>query len=477
MIKFDISEFLVYKWRYRIGYGLIAIGLITVLVFVGMYLPSGISNQEMQSVIKSSSLGFTSLTAPDITNLPYHLLQHASITIFDVSVLSIKLPSIILAFLSAIGIVLLLRRWFKPNVGILASLIAITTGQFLFIAQDGTPGILYLFWSVCLLLLANIISYQKRLKSVSVIIFCVATALSLYTPLSLYVLVALVIAAIFHPHLRYLIKKLPRAQLIISFILALVIVSPLVIALFKNPELWLTLLGIPSHWPDFGANFASLGAQYLGFSKPGGMTLMTPFFELGSMLIIAIGIYYVLNTRIIAKNYVISFWMLCLIPAIILNPNFTSITFLPLVLLLATGLNTLLAYWYNLFPRNPYARTGGIVPIVILVTVLVLSGASRFIYGYEYDPTIAPNFSQDLKLIPKDTKKLVVAVDELAFYEIVAVHNKNYSVSTAPIASDVNFLATSEADRTFTGYKIDRIITSSMKTNSDRFYLYTKITD
>lgn len=477
MNKFKISELFVYKWRYWIGYILVAVSLISALFFAGMFLPGGLSSQEMQSVVKSNSLGFTSLTSLDITNLPYHLLQHASIAIFKVSVLSIKLPSIILAFLSAIGMILLLRRWFKPGIGVLASLIAITTGQFLFIAQDGTPGILYLFWSVCLLLLANVISQQKKFRSLYVITLFVAIALSLYTPLSLYVLIALATAVILHPHLRYIIRHLPKLQLIIGILLSMLIVVPLVVALIKSPNLWLTLLGIPNHWPNFGANFASLGAQYFGFSKPGGLVLMTPFFELGSMLIIAIGLYYVLKTRVTAKNYVITLWMICLIPAIILNPNFTSITFLPLVLLLATGLNTLLSYWYNLFPRNPYARIGGLIPIIILVTVLVFSGASRFIYGYKYDPSVVPNFSKDLKLIPKDTKNIVVSSDEFDFYKVVSLHNKKINVTTAPTTGSDGFLATNKANKAFSGYKINRIITSSTKNQSDRFYLYTKITD
>lgn len=468
MIKFDISELMLYRRRYWIGYGLVAIGLVAVLIFAGMYLPGGISNQEMQSVVKSSSL---SLSGVQITNLPYHLLQHAILAIFGVSILSIKLPSIILAFLSAIGIALLLKRWFKPSVGVLASLIAISTGQFLFIAQDGTPGILYLFWSVCLLLLASLLSYQKRFRSTLIITLCIATALSLYTPLSMYALVAIGVAVLIHPHLRYLIKQLPRLQLIIGSAIAVVFVVPLIIALVINPSLWLILLGIPTHWPNLGANLVSLGAQYFGFSKPGGMTLMTPFFELGSMLIIAIGAYHAIRTNVTAKNYVIILWSLCLIPVIVLNPTFTSITFLPLVLLLATGLNTLLAFWYNLFPRNPYARISGLAPIIVLVTVLVFSGTGRYVCGYRYDPTIVPNFSNDLKLIPPDTKNLVVSVDEMAFYKIVARSGKRFNVTISP-TSDV-FLATRQAHQSYAGYTIDRIITSSTKNQADRFYLYS----
>jgi 4-amino-4-deoxy-L-arabinose transferase-like glycosyltransferase len=476
MSKLDITDFFIYRWRYWIGYSLVAIGLIAALIFVGLYLPGGISKQEMQSVVTSDAISRANLNSIAVINLPYHLLQKASLAIFGVSILSIKLPSIILAFLSVMGLVLLLKQLFKPNVAVLASLIAITTGQFLFIAQDGTPSILYFFWSVLLILLASLISSgPKKFRMLYKVSFCIVAALSLYTPLSIYMLIALVSAIFLHPHLRFIIRQLSKPKIIIAMVAALLLLMPLVITLVKTPSLGLTLLGIPTHWPDFGANFASLGAQYLGFTKPGGTTLMTPFFELGSMLIIALGAYRIIQIRATAKGYTLVLWILILIPVIILNSNSTSITFFPLVLLLASGLNTLLTYWYKLFPRNPYARIGGLLPIVILVAVLIFSGAGRYIEGYRYDPGVVTNFSKDLKLIPTDTKNLVVASDELAFYQVVAKHNKQFSISTSPTSD--TFLATREAKQALIGYKIDKIITTSTNHQGDRFYLYKKLTD
>ncbi len=478
MMSFNIFDFFIYKWRYWIGYGIITVGLIAALIFAGMYLPGGISHQEMQSVIKSNSLGLTSLfKSTDIVHLPYHLLQHVSLAIFGVSILSIKLPSIILAFLSAIGMVLLLRLWFKPGIAVLASLIAITTGQFIFIAQDGTPSILYLFWPVSLILLASLISSQKRFRMFYKMSFFIVAALSMYTPLNFYILIALATAIILHPHLRFMIRQLSKKEIIASLVVAFLMLIPLIVALLKAPSLALTLLGIPSHWPTLSANFSSLGAQYLGFNRPSGTLLMTPFFELGSMLIIAIGVYQLIQNRETAKGYVIGLWLLCLAPVIILNPNFTSISFLPLVLLLALGLKALLSHWYELFPFNPYARIGGLIPVVILVAVLTLSGIDRYVHGYQYDPNIAPNFSMDLKLIPADTKNLVVSDNELAFYQVVSEHNKKPVVTTMPIAGENSFLATRQANQAFAGFRIDRIITSPLSSDSDRFYLYTKITD
>lgn len=471
--KFDFTKLYIYRFRYWIGYGLASIGLIASLVFVSIYLPGGLSNHEIQSVIKSGTIGFNIATI-DMINLPYHILQNMSFHIFGISILSIKLPSIILAFLSVIGIVLLLRQWFKPSIAMLASLIAITTGQFLFIAQNGTPDILYVFWPVWLILIACQIQIQKKLKNLLVIIFFAIATLSLYTPLSIYVLIVMALAIILHPHLRFMIKRLSKLGLFFGLITIVLISAPLILALIKVPSLGLTLLGIPTSWPNIYTNILSLVNQYVGFVSPANKTIITPFFELSSFLLIALGSYFVFKTRQTAKSYLLILWLILLLPIIVFSPNHTGITFLPLTLLLASGLNGLLAHWYELFPRNPYARIGGLVPIVILIGVIVLSGVNRYVYGYRYDPVIVANFSNDLQLLPTKTKFLIVTKSESKFYKVVEKYDKSHIIINQPAGGD--FLASRAAKQSFKGYEIDKIITTSNQNNSDRFYLYKKTT-
>lgn len=475
MNKINISELFIYRHRYWIGYSLVGIGLIATLLFAGLYSPGGISTAEMQSVVDSSSLSFKNLVPSSAVNLPYRALQHVILNLFGVSVFSIKLPSIILAFIAAIGMILLLRKWIRPNVGILASLIAITTGQFLFIAQNGTHDILYLFWSAWLLLIALLIANQQKFRKSLIMIFFIIATLSLYTPLSIYVLIAFVGALILHPHLRYLVRQISKIEIAIGAAISIILLTPLVFAIYHDPKIILSLLGLPSAWPDFNANIAAIGAEYFGFARPSGATLMTPFFELGSMLLIGAGIYDVIKNRAAAKSYIVISWVICLIPVIIINPEFTSITFLPLVMLLALGINLLLTRWYGIFPLNPYARIAGLIPLIILVSVLVYSGADRYIYGYRYDPNIVNNFSIDIKLLPKTTTDLVVSDNQLAFYRVYALHNPKIKIWTSA-PNGPSFTATNQAKGQFPDYKIDRIITSPNQNSSDRFYLYTKIT-
>jgi hypothetical protein len=473
MATVDFSKYFIYRWRYVIGYSLIGLLLAGLLVFVGFYLPGGLSTQEMASVVQSASLSFSDTSTLAVPNLPYYSLQALIFSLFGITIFTIKLPSLILALLSAIGFIMLLRRWFKPNIAVLASIIAITTGQFLFIAQQGTPGILYVFWPVVLLLLGTQITRGKKYRFLWKILFAVSAALSLYTPLSIYPLLAIGLATILHPHLRNAVRRLPKPKVIFVAVLFLLLITPLVYGIVTNPQLGLTLLGLPTVWPpDLGANAVNVLKQYFLFWEPSVGPLMTPVFGLGSAILITLGLYRIVRTRETTRSYLVIIWITCLIPVLLFNPTFTSVTFIPSMLLLAAGLTSLIGYWYRLFPLNPYARAAGLIPIVILVFALSVSGLYRYIYGYHYSPSQAGQFSKDLALIPKGTKELVVSADERDFYQAVAEYRKGLSVVTVPTGN--MFVVTRDARTTFDGFTIYRIITNGTTDNADRLYIYKK---
>jgi len=386
------------------------------------------------------------------------------------------LLSLVIALVSAIGFILLLRRWFKPNIAVLASLIAITTGQFLFIAQQGTPGIMYVFWPVLLLLLGTQITRGHKFRFLWKILFALTAAISLYTPLSIYPLIAILLAIILHPHLRNTVRKLSKPRLAVVGLVFLAAIAPLIYGITLNPQLGLTLLGIPSVWPpDFKANVITVLSQYFMFWQPGTSALMTPVFGLGSVILILLGSYRLFRTRETTRSYLIIIWIICLIPVLLLNPIFTSVTFVPSMLLLAAGLTSLISYWYRLFPFNPYARITGLIPIIILVMALSISGLSRYIYGYHYNSIQATLFSKDLTLLPDDTKQLIVSDKQRPFYIAVAKYQTNIQVVTQP--ADDTVVVTRDARKTIPGYEINRIITNGFENESDRLYVYKKTTN
>ena len=95
------------------------IALFGLLSFLPSIAPGGISTDEMNSAVTADSITPTAISTGNVINLPYYLLQKLSFRLFGLTLYSIKLPSIIIAVLAALFIILLLNRWFKSDVAII----------------------------------------------------------------------------------------------------------------------------------------------------------------------------------------------------------------------------------------------------------------------------------------------------------------------------------------------------------------------
>jgi hypothetical protein len=474
-----ITEYFLYRWRYVLGYGVIALSILGLLVVAGLYIPGGVSNAEMQSVVASDALTLKSFDPASIVNLPYHLFQRASIELLGISQFSIKLPSLILGAFSALGMIILLRAWFRHNVAIIATGLTITTGQFLFIAQNGAPGIMYVFLSVWLLVAAMMVARHARFNVLWKLALFAVASISLYTPLSIYILLAIVSAVILHPHLRYILRRLSKPQLLGASAIGLVLLAPLGYAAFKSPSIGLLLLGIPAEWPNLLENGVRFLKQYFDFVTPSSSSFMTPVYGLGSMILILLGILNLFTTKYTARSYMISAWIILLLPILIINPQYTSVTFVPVLLLMAMGIHTLLRNWYQLFPRNPYARIAGLLPLAVLIGGMIVSGVGRYTYGYLYDPQVASNFSKDLGLLNRQLDEpergettIVVSSAALPFYSVVAKYHPNLTATTAVDPASKTSIVSRDAPLPQKVADPYRIITSGSSNQSDRFYIY-----
>jgi hypothetical protein len=255
-------------------------------------------------------------------------------------------------------------------------------------------------------------------------------------------------------------------------------VAPLIYAIVKDFDIALTLLGIPKTWPHLFSNGMQIVKQYFDFITPTNGALITPIYGLGPMLLILLGGLRLATTKYTARSYIISAWVILLLPVLLINPSFVAVTFVPVILLMAMGIDILLGNWYRLFPRNPYARIAGLVPLAILIGGMVISGVDRYMYGYLYDPQTTSNFSQDLSLVNKELKNndrgttvLIPTAEDTPFYGAIVKHNKNISISPTFVPTAKTVIV-SKGAMPVTGLTPERIVTSASSENADRFYIY-----
>jgi len=488
MVRQRLKKFAFYRYRYLLAYFVFAAAMATMLLVAGFYLPGGLTGTEMRSALVSDNLSpamLFNLQPEELIYLPYRLLQAGTISLFGISILGIKLPSIILGFASALGMLYLLNLWYHRNVAIIAAMIAVTTNQFLLSAQAGQAGIAYIFLTTMILIAASMIARRSAYAKLWIIAGFVLAGISLYMPLNLYVLIALVLTSLIHPHARHLLfKQSPKVVVAFGTIVFLVIISPLVLGILNDPSILRTLLGFSENISNFTSNAGTLLRNYISFANPTTGSVITPVYGLGIVLLIGLGLYRLFSAKYTAKSYIISFWLLFLIPLVCLNPGFVSITFIPVLLLIALAVDYLIWSWYRLFPRNPYARVFGLLPLAVLVVGLVVSSIDRYVYGLHYDRAVYSSYSYDLPLLAAKLKslddnatvQLVVSQRSKEFYESFARHQRyvqKVSVTTSPAEVSLAPLSIVERDLKKSVEKLPSdIIVARTVEDSDRFYLY-----
>jgi hypothetical protein len=479
-----VTDFLIYKWRYPLGYLFIAAVVVMTTGIAALSTPGALRAGEMEATIKSAALSVESLEPSMVIDLPYHVLQRVVFIVFGVSTLTIKLPSIILGTLTIIGIFYLARIWFRRSVAVLTTILAATSTQFLFLVQDGTPAIMFSFVVVWLLLSGTLVTRSRMFSTFWKVVAGVLLASALYMPLGIYLVAAVIITAAFHPHIRYSIKHITRLRLILSLGLAAVFITPLVYACIVSPETLRTLLGINISHFSFIDNARAMWEAFAGFLTPPTSYILTPLYSLGLVVLMTIGLYRLWKERHTARSYIVFIIGCILLPFIFLDSSHASTVFPVAVILAGYGIGHLISSWYLLFPRNPYARVAGLVPLTIIILGMVYSGVVRFTHNYTYNSQVTSYYSGDLRLLDATLRTLahnghvtlVTSDDELAFYSVVAHYDVRFVAQSHTDTSSILLITHAAHATGQRGDTLSRIVTNARTASADRFYIY-KTTD
>ena len=451
------------------------------LSFLPSIAPGGLSEAEMQSAVDSDAISANFAQDGRVIDLPYHLLQKASISIFGLSLYSIKLPSIIIGVLTGFFIILLLNRWFKSDVAIVGSILILLSTAFLYLAGSGTPIIMSVFWLALLLWLGSKIVGNDHTPPILTISFVISLALSLYTPHLFYVAAGIAVAGLLHPHLRFSLKQLKFYQLIICISAFVLTIAPLVIGcIFKHETIQQLIFMRDFNFNSIINNISTAFAPFFSFSLAYDSVYLAPLFGLANIVLVIIGILASIGKLFTSRNTVVSLLTIFAILVSGLNPDIAITVIIPITVLSAAGLESIIEKWHSLFPENPYAHFIGTMPIVVVVIMIVFSGLSHFVFGYHYTPRVAKNFSDDITIFQDKLESgtvLLVNQDnqDLDFYRLLERHN-NFTVLTElpETINDTKIAVLGETiDREDLALK--QIITSSKTRNSDRLYIYEKV--
>lgn len=474
MKKKPISKLFLYRYRFIIGYVILGLAFIILLFTLPLFAQNGLSSAEMDSVTNSYYLGKDGITNGDLVDLPYRVLQKISVMLLGLTPYAIKLPSVLVGLALGLLLILLLNRWFKSNVSLLASCLIVLSVPFLFLAGSGTPLIMLVFWPTLLLWLGSKIQGEKRPKPMYSFIFAISLLLSLFTPYMVYFAVFCVIFVLAQPHLRFIIKSLPKLPLVLVGLFILAGVAMLGISIFKHPDTIMALLFARNF--EIGHFFHNIATGFVPvFSWHSSVegVFLSPLISLPTFALALIGLFSTTKGFFASRNSIASLLLVFCVIITGFNPDAVVFIILPLSVLIAHGIKYLLEKWYGLFPENPYARISALIPLTVLFALIIIPGLLQYIYGYRYNPNVAEYFSSDLEVIRENlTDETLLVKDKVNFYKILEA--KTDIKVTDELDGKVEKLAIlNDAENKPEGYVLTQIITSPRQDNSDIIYLYT----
>ena len=471
--KIIISKLFLYRYRFVIGYTVLGLAFALLLILLPNFAQNGLSQAEIDSTTNSYYLGKDGLLNGDLVNAPYRILQKVSIALFGLSAYSIKLPSIIIGLALGFLLILLLNRWFKSNVSLLASCLIVLSTPFLFLAGSGTPLIMLVFWPTLLLWLGSKIQGEERPRPVYCFAFTIAMLLSIFTPYMIYFAAFCVIFVLLQPHLRFVVKGLPKLPLIVVSIMVVAGFTALGISIFSHPEVISELLFSKDfNIGHFFGNIAAGMAPLFSWRSSLENVFLSPLISLPIFAMSLIGLFSTTKGFFASRNSIASMLILFCLIITGFDPQAVVFFILPCSILVAHGIKYLLEKWYGLFPENPYARISALLPLTILFALMIIPGLLQYIYGYRYNPNIANEFSDKLSVIKNNLNDEYLLVDEdYDFYKILEAKSDVKVIDEIEKVEKLAILG--KPEKTPDNYTLSKIITSPMRDNSDIIYLYT----
>jgi len=483
-----IREITLYRYRYIIGYGAFVIILFILLLFGLDAAPRGLSDGEMQAAVSSVNINILAPTSQNVIDAPYHLLQKASIQLLGLQPLSIKLPSVILGVATGIAMVVMLQRWFRRNVAIISAILIVTSTGFISIARLGEPVIMTTFWTVMLLLASTFVLHSNKAKLLWRVVCFVSVGLLLYSPFGTYPLIAMAIAGLLHPHVRHRLKQSKWWHFVLIIVTFALAVAPLAVAIINDPQVGIKLLGIDQLNVNPGHLFESAKtvlSSLFNFNHQYSTPLTLPIFGLVSTALLLLGLLKLFTASYSARSYMLFIWLGLLFVVLLFNPSAIAMVLAPAVLIMAIGIETLIREWYGLFPRNPYARIGALVPLTILLISVVSTNIERYFYGNHYANTSSSLHAElpavrsalDRDDVNLNKIQLVVPADQVGFYDILRREHNTLTVTdripSAPGAKGT-LMVVGGSKQQLPSQVPYRILTNDLRENNVLLRVYTK---
>jgi hypothetical protein len=384
-------------WRGSVVVASLAL-LAYVLYFhhLGTLLP-GYSQAEIASYASAADWH---VILKDPVNAPYKLPVWLGGAVAHQGLLITRVVSAGFGILAALFFFLIARLRYRYWIACTGTVLFATSAGFLHAARLGTAIVLQLAVSAfiwCVLWYRARYEYRTAIGYVATLLLGILCYIPGILWFELFGLILL------QTSIRRQLREVATGHLVAWIVVFLAVIAPLVYATIKNLHLGLEVMGLPQnlhtlmHIPHNLLNTVLA----IGIRSDGNPLLWVghvPLLNVTELTLAMLGTYMyfyrIRRTSSLSSIFLIGCTLLAILLAS-LGGNVTVVCLVPLLYLLVTsGLNNLLGRWLAVFPRNPIARSSGIVIIAVMLFFSALYQIRTYFVAWPHTPATRQTFNR-----------------------------------------------------------------------------------
>jgi 4-amino-4-deoxy-L-arabinose transferase-like glycosyltransferase len=379
-------------WRRQALYGLLLTVLLAVVVIQLSTIPVLYAEVE---VLYSKSAQTLSSISENPLSLPHKLASFLTLQFSD-SAQSVRAVSIVFFGLCVVALYRILKRWHSDKVALFASAMFATNATVLAVGRLGTSLVLLFCWSIVISLLLWLQHGSSR--KVAPFTLIVISAGLLYVPGAPYFFILMLL--LFGKKLRRTIRSIKRSVVYTAILVGFLVITPLLVSFAQNPELFKQWLLLPSFidWGTIPRNILRVPSAFI-YRTPFDPILnigRLPVFDVASGGLFLIGLYaYQKHAKLERTRIMIATALLSIVIGALGELSIAIVLLLPFVYsVIGAGISYLLDEWYSVFPKNPFARSFGLLLITLIVAISIYYQLTRFLVVWPQTPETRAIYNQ-----------------------------------------------------------------------------------
>ncbi len=358
-------------------------------------LTSGLSQPEVETYQATRNMGDL---LDNTVNAPYKVAVFVSTKLSN-STFGLRVVNVLVGAISIIVFYMLSRKLFKLNVA-LATTALFATNSFLLVMSRMANAQVMLLSLLALVAVGFMVRFDRR-QDLAWILMCVVAGLSLYVP---GMAVIIFLAAVWQfTRIRRSFESLSPAVIIICSVTLSILAAPIVINLIRFPVLWREYMGLP-------ATFARLPVMGREMLRAAGALFMLsptkPAYWLGRQPILDVfsGVLFIFGLWALSRRFkldrlwlVVGLFVLIFAWIAVSGDILYLLALLPFIyIVIGFGLQSLLSQWLSVFPRNPIARSVGLILVLSAVALAVNFQLQRYFVAWPHNQQTKAAFDLSL---------------------------------------------------------------------------------